>query len=161
MLWTGAKKGLRSAFISHQQTEEDLYMRRKYILIAVLVWALLLGMGLYIYNKPHASIANVRADYSLDAKDLYQQFQQDETVSNRKYLDKIIEVKGTVAEVQHSGKSATIELKEDSAMGGINCSFTNLEKNIQIPSKGSLLTIKGKCSGFLMDVNLVDCALKE
>ena len=136
-------------------------MRRKYLLIAVLVWALLLAVGLYVYNKPHSSAAHATPDYSLSATDLYQQFQQDEAVANQKYLDKIIEVKGTVAEVQHSGNSATIELREESAMGGINCSFTNLEHIIQIPSKGSLLTIKGKCSGFLMDVNLVDCAMKE
>lgn len=136
-------------------------MRRKYLLIAILVWVLLIAMGLYIYNKPHSSAANIKPDYSLDATDLYKQFQQDEAVANKKYLDKVIEVKGTVAEVQRSGKNATVELRGESAMGGINCSFTNMEPNIQITSKGSLLTIKGKCSGFLMDVNLVDCVVEE
>jgi hypothetical protein len=136
-------------------------MRRKYLLIAVLVWALLIAMGLYVYNKPHSSAVNAKTDYSLNAADLYKQFQQDEAVASKKYLDKIIEVKGTVVEVQQTGNTASLELREESAMGGINCSFTNLEHNTQMPSKGSFLTIKGKCSGFLMDVNLVDCAVIE
>ena len=136
-------------------------MRRKYLVIAVLVWVLLIVMGLYFYNKPHSSMASIKPDYSLEATELYKQFQQDEAVANKKYLDKVIVVKGMVAEVQQSGTNATVELRGESSLGGVNCSFMNMKPNTQFTSKGSFLTIKGKCSGFLMDVNLVDCVVEK
>ena len=59
------------------------------------------------------------------------------------------------------GNYVSLNLK-GSADGGVNCSI--LKKDLDPGDKfntGDSVTIKGKCTGFLMDVNLVDCVIKK
>ncbi|HEX4852044.1 MAG TPA: hypothetical protein VFV08_14615 [Puia sp.] len=134
-------------------------MRKKYFLIAGLIWLVLIGFGLYFYNKPHTSTANERADVLIEAADLFSQYQQDENAANKKFLDKIILVKGKVADVEHGGKVISVQLEGNISGGGINCSLSPNENETKLPAKGSTVSIKGKCSGLLIDVNLVDCVI--
>lgn len=136
-------------------------MRKKYILIAAIFWILLIGLAYYFYTKPHSSAANQKTDVQINASELYEQFQRDESSANLRFIDKIIEVKGKVAEIQHSGIRTSLQLDAGVAMGGINCSLADSSPSLQVPPKGTLVTIKGKCAGFLMDVNLVDCVVQQ
>lgn len=136
-------------------------MKKKYFLIAGIIWVVLAGFGLYFYNKPHASAANMETDIRIDAADFYSQFQKDENAGNKKFLDKIVEVKGKIADIHHEGNVTNIQLDSGNPAGGINCSIYGNGDNFQLPSKGSVITIKGKCAGFLMDVNLVDCVVEQ
>jgi tRNA_anti-like len=136
-------------------------MRKKLILIAVIFLVLAMGLAYYFYTKPHSSAANQKTDVHINASELYEQFQRDESAANSRFTDKIIEVKGKVAEIQHTGIRTSLQLDAGVAMGGINCSLADSSPNLQVPPKGTLVTIKGKCSGFLMDVNLVDCVIQQ
>jgi tRNA_anti-like len=136
-------------------------MRKKYLIIAAIIWILLILAGLYFYNKPHRNAAGLQADMSLNAVDLFSQFQHNEAEANKKYMDKIIEVKGKVADVQQAGNITSIQLDGGSSTGGINCSIADADKKSPLPARGSLIAIKGRCSGFLMDVNLVDCVIEQ
>jgi len=135
-------------------------MRKKYILIAVVFWFLLIGIGYYLYTKPHSSVADKKTDLLINASELYEQFQHDESTANGRFIDKIIEVKGRVSEIQHMGVRTSLQLDAGVAMGGINCSLADSSPSLQVPPRGSLVTIKGKCAGFIMDVNLVDCVIQ-
>ena len=105
-------------------------------------------------SKPRTEVADVEAVHTLTAEKLYHEFVSDEAAANKKYTDTILEVKGVVSEVQAMDGSAMVLLAAENETGGINCS---LQGNIvALPQKGQLVTIKGKCTGFLIDVNLVD-----
>jgi hypothetical protein len=133
-------------------------MQKKYFFIAGIICLILAVGALYFYNKPHQTAAGLKTDLSIDALDLYNQYQKDEVMANKKFLDKIIEVKGMVTDVQQS----SVQLGAGEAMGGINCSLAgNNEGKTPLPSKGARITVKGKCSGMLMDVNLVDCVIQQ
>jgi hypothetical protein len=120
----------------------------------------LTAVGWYQYNRPHHNAGNTEASVNISAVELYQQYQQNETLANSKYLDKVIEVKGTVAEVQANDKSYIVLLQTTQPMAAVNCQFSNEQKeNPPLAAKGENITIKGKCTGFLMDVNLVDCVI--
>jgi hypothetical protein len=72
----------------------------------------------------------------------------------------VLEVKGTVSAVSVKGPIVNIQLNA-SKLGGINCNLFPIESNDrQLPAIGRVLTIKGRCTGFLMDVNLVDCVIE-
>ena len=135
-------------------------MRRKMIIFIAIVLLLLIAWGFYLYNKPHTDVSNIAASVSISAQELYQQFEQDETSANKKYLDKVIEVKGVVNEVQRSDTTLNILLSGGNGMGGINCSIAkkNLSDNIH---KNEMVRIKGRCTGFLLDVSLVDCVIEK
>lgn len=136
-------------------------MRKKIFLIIAIIIVFAIGYGFYLYYKPRADITNIKASVNITATDFYSQYQSNETSADKKYLDKIIEVKGIVADVQQTDSSLSVELKATDS-GGINCSITyNKSEKPIAPEKGTSITIKGRCSGFLMDVNLVDCVIEN
>lgn len=110
-----------------------------------------------LYHKPHASAAGVTAAVTIDADSLYHQYQQDEHSADAKYMGKVIEVSGKLSEVQHSGNAEIWILNTQPSGGGINCQLFAGEKPEATPKVGDAVTIKGRCTGFLMDVNLADC----
>ncbi|MEO6329451.1 MAG: hypothetical protein ABIO55_10975 [Ginsengibacter sp.] len=119
------------------------------------------SIGWYMYNKPHAGISNIEADVHITAASLYNDFLLDEATANKKYLNKIIEVTGNISDIQKLYGSQIILLGSDEALGGVSCKLSNDENDKNSTAKIlTTVTIKGKCSGYLMDVNLVDCVLK-
>jgi hypothetical protein len=136
---------------------------RKYFVLGGSV--LLLGLifwVIYQYKLPHTNVAGEKPAVKIEAAELYRQYQQDEDGSNKKYLNKIIEIKGTVKEVQKNDTSMNLLIGDKNAAGGISCSFLfEPGKNFIIPQPGAASVIKGKCSGFLMDVILVDCVIDQ
>ncbi|MBS1665721.1 MAG: hypothetical protein JST68_32075 [Bacteroidetes bacterium] len=138
-------------------------MRKKrtilWIGIAVLALAIS-AWAWHLYHKPHESAASESAAASIDADSLYHQYQLDEHAADQKYMGKVIEVKGKLTEVQHSGNAEIWILSTQPGGGGINCQLFPGEKG-QTPKPGDEVTIKGRCTGFLMDVNLADCVQQK
>jgi hypothetical protein len=118
-------------------------------------------MGIYRVYKPHGNVSGEQAAGSLSARDLYLDFQHDENIANKKWLGKVIEVSGIVSAVNESPGYVSLNLKAV-ADGGVNCSISKKDLSPDERFKtGDSLTIKGKCTGFLMDVNLVDCVISK
>jgi hypothetical protein len=69
----------------------------------------------------------------------------------------VISVTGRLTEIQHSGSSVSWLLSTQPGGGGINCQIFAGTKIDPEPHSGDLVTVKGRCTGFLMDVSLVDC----
>lgn len=133
-------------------------MKRKWIIIGgIISFLLAAGSSYYLFQKPRADVASVKAAHSVTGEEIYRDFVSNEAVANQKYTGKVIEVKGVVSDVQLSDGTATVLLTAGNDMGGINCSFQNND----VPSsvKGQEIKVKGRCTGFLMDVNLVDAVL--
>ena len=141
---------------------KKLTRRYKYFFIAAgMLLAGAVGWGLHLYYKPRASLKNITADATIDAVALYGAYQQDEATADKKFLGKVIAVQGTVQEIQQTDSTLSVELKAGEA-GGINCRMViNKLEKVTMPPKGTVISIKGKCSGFLMDVILVDCLLEK
>jgi hypothetical protein len=114
-------------------------------------------LGIYKITKPHRSVAGVEATATITAEKLYTEFAQAEDKATAKWVGKVIEVNGTISAVSEAENYISITLA-GSAQGGINCSFSRKELGSADKfKKGDSITIKGKCTGFLMDVNMVDC----
>ncbi len=133
----------------------------------IFLWAMLLALAVfsiwsyYLFSRRHESAQNLKADVSINAVDLYNQYSADEAGSNKKFLNKVIIVKGKIYEMTNNG-TAQFYLLDRISTGGVNCQLSpdiDKKKNILIPVD-SVITIKGKCTGFLIDVNLVDCVVQ-
>jgi hypothetical protein len=134
---------------------------RKFFLPVILLWVLALGFwAYYVYTKPHESTKNLNADLTINADELYKQYSVNETEADKKYLNKIIKVEGKISEIKINGTVQIFVLETQSA-GGINCQMSSSEiiKKTGV-EKGATVSIKGRCTGFLMDVNLVDCVVE-
>lgn len=131
---------------------------RKKIIIFLAVAALCLVVAFYWYNKPRQNVTREAADFSLGAVQLYEAYNADESTADRKFLNKVIEVKGTVEEVTISGNDAVVMLQPQG--GGISCRFSPAGALDTTRIKtGMEITVKGKCTGFNIDVNLTDCII--
>lgn len=132
-------------------------MRKRYFFGIGIILLLLASWGIYKVTMPHHNTSGEQAVGSLSAMNLYYEFLNTENSANKKWLGKVIEVSGRISSVNESGNYISINLK-GSSDGGVNCSF--LKKDLDPGYKyntGDSITIKGKCTGFLSDVNLVDC----
>ena len=134
-------------------------MRKKVIFFIGISLLCFTGWGFFLYNKPRAGVENIKPDITIKAGDLYKQYNEDEAASNTKFLNKIIRVSGTVDQVEKSDSAYIILLKQKEDAGGVSCNlFAHTNNNIQ---RGKTITMKGKCTGFLMDVALTDCLIEQ
>lgn len=135
--------------------------KRKFFWLGILLLILVLaGYGYYQYQRPHRSAADETTNVKIIADSLYNQYAGDEKACDGKYLNKVIEVSGKLSEIQHSGQSEIwiLSTAGSSTGGGINCQMFAGEKIPDPhPRAGDMVTVKGRCTGFLMDVNLSDC----
>jgi hypothetical protein len=123
------------------------------LLLILLLWAW------HLYDKPHQSAAEETVTLSISADSLYHEYQSNEHAADQKYMGKVIEVSGRISEIQHNGTSEIWILSAQPGGGGINCEIFPGGKTDFHPKAGDPVTVKGRCTGFLMDVNLADCVL--
>jgi hypothetical protein len=119
------------------------------------------GVGYFMYHKPHADLGKAKPDFQLTAEALFANFESDEAVSNSLYLDKVIEVSGTLRELRSNPETGTVLLlKGETEMFGVNCALDPeqalLAENL---NPGQEVRLRGLCTGMLMDVNLSRCVL--
>lgn len=134
---------------------------RKILLIAgVLVFGLVV-LAYFIYNKPHKNMERASADIELSATELFTAFETDESTANEKYLDKVLAVTGEVRSVQTNEEgTVTVTLSAGSDMFGVICELDTLSERPKTNFQpGETITLKGICTGMLMDVVLVRCVL--
>src|ERR1700754_3519300 len=135
-------------------------MLKKRTILWIVILLLIVAGGVYgwrQYHKPHASADDESAFATINADTLYHQYQLDERSADAKYMGKVIEVTGKLVEIQHSGNAEIWILSTQSGGGGINCQLFSGTKVDPLPKPGDSVTLKGRCSGFLLDVNLADC----
>ena len=125
--------------------------------IALLMLAL---WGLYRVYRPHENAAAEVAVASLAATDLYEDFAKSETNAGNKWIGKVIEIHGIISSIVETGNMVSISLRGRES-GGINCSIRKKDFDLRKRLKpGELIYIKGKCTGFLIDVDFVDCVIQ-
>lgn len=131
----------------------------KKALLAILVLGLIgLAVGYYLWNKPHENIEAAKPDIAVSAADLFAAFETDENAANAEYLDKIIEVSGTVAESGTNEDGSARVVLESGGMFGVACSLDPLTKHPRtVFPVGEQIRLKGKCSGYNLDVQLDRC----
>jgi hypothetical protein len=131
------------------------------ILLGVVVFIALAGIGtaLYLFIMPHKDLGKAKPDFIITAIDLQKAFEDNESAATAKYVNKVIEVCGTIESVKPGeGNILNVTLKTGRDLSSVICTFARDAD----PSKlnaGNQVTISGECSGFLMDVLLNDCSL--
>lgn len=135
-------------------------MNKKKILIAVLiVAACAAAIGFYLYNKPARTAEDEKPAVTMDAAALYDAFEADEQKANADYLDKVIQVEGTVNSVTEEAGNAVVYLATNSDIGAVSCTLSPGNKTTL--KKGDKARIKGICRGYLSDVVLEQSAIIE
>lgn len=124
-------------------------MKRKWIIILILTF-LLFAAYKYIYQD-HRDIQKEQAQFVVSSKVIANEFIENSIEAEKKYFDKIIEITGTITE---------INIKEFTLNNIISCQFDSIIKNkIKINQK---ITIKGFFLGYddlIEQIKLNQCSV--
>jgi hypothetical protein len=132
-----------------------------YLIIAASLAAAGAMTGVYFFSKKAPNLEKTKPDYICTIEELVAAFETDEAAATQKYVNKIVQVSGTVSLIEaKAGMPLNITLSESSNYSGVICSFN--ETVAIVPEKispGTKLAVKGVCSGYLMDVLMNNCVL--
>lgn len=128
------------------------------ITVLILLLIILVGgtIAYRMFTKPNRDVATEKG-IVITAAQLVTEFQENESAANVKYLNKPIEVSGTVSNVaQNQEGITTVLLSSNDAMTGVFCTLKENNPNIKT---GTQVVIKGICNGMLSDVRLGEAIL--
>jgi len=128
---------------------------KKTLIVILLIIVTACTTFYFLYNKPHRNPANENS-ISITSEELFDQFSKDEIMANALYLDKVLEVRGKVLEIDENQNATTvIIMKTNDPIFGIRCSMNS---NVSI-KVGEFAIVKGICTGYLSDVVLTNALL--
>lgn len=128
------------------------------IIIAVIALAIIgVCTGVYMWYKPHPK-AEDQASISITAENLTKAFTADEQKANTVYLDKVIEVSGTVSDVNKFDGKVFVILESGDPMAEVQCTLRDAGATAE---KGERVLITGFCRGNNMGVILTECVIKK
>lgn len=131
-------------------------MKKKTIIILSIIGFALAGGGWYAYKeytRKVKDLTKVKADLQLSAGELISAFETNEQKANADYLDKVIAVKGTVKSVEKNEQGHfTVILGDEGTPSSVRCSMDSIHQlDVSSLPEGSLVTLKGACTGFNAD----------
>ena len=141
---------------------ENTMRKKLFLLVGIMIIVACIYL-IYQYNRKPADIKNEEAVLQITAKDLIAAFDNDEVIANEKYTGKVITVSGTVAQVQtETADQITVFLASNDPLSSVTCSFYKDEvTQVKDLQPGQKVSIKGVCTGKLMDVVLNKCSLSN
>jgi hypothetical protein len=148
-------------------------MSSKYVLLIVLVLAAIIA-GVYTcreFNRKNPDLSKVKSAYELKASDLIKEFNENDSSANKKYLGKIVTVKGQLKRVDQDAEGYyTIILGDTAGQSSIICAMdttykmdaANLKPISSVSVKGYFIGFEKDETGLLgSDVKLSRCVLDK
>lgn len=135
-------------------------MKKKILIVLIVIIAISAFVIYKMYNKPHVNIEDAKSEVVITASDFFDAFSTDEANANATYLDKIVAVSGIITEIEFDEEKAIVSLQTNDDFGTVLCHLSeNASQKIEAFKVLDTITLKGICTGFLMDVVVVKCEI--
>ena len=143
---------------------------KKRVLLAVL---LAIGaVAIYVYreyNRTNVNISAVKPAFTVSAPELIMAFTADDSIAGKKYIGKVISIKGMVKTVDKDDRGYyTLSLGDTSSMSSVRCSIDSMYTDRASSIKpGMSVVVKGNCTGYNeddllgLDVIVNRCVIEE
>lgn len=128
-------------------------MIKKVIVFFLIVIAIGMAIGLYLYNKPHKTASDVEIFEELSANDLMKQFDLDRGAFLKRYINKNLLISGQVQSFSQDSSGTHLSMSTQSVSGGI-VSITFADSLQVKPITNQLMRIQGICIGFKEEVEM-------
>jgi tRNA_anti-like len=135
----------------------------KKIVLVLVVFALLGSyIGYKMYNKPHTNVVTAHIETSISADDLLKAFKENEAQAGNKFINKVIEVSGNIADSKNENNQIIIQIETTDMLSNVICTLDSTQTSNKKEYKvGQSIRIKGICSGYLSDVILDRCVVSN
>lgn len=121
---------------------------KKVVIIISSLFILFSAVTWYLFNIEFDKTQNINPVYKLSSVQLIQEFDKSNSISNKKYSDKIIEISGEANDIEYADTSINIKMITTETSSYIIFSFQSdnmaAAKTIK---KSDRVIIKGSCSG--------------
>jgi len=137
--------------------------KRTIFLLIVLLAAIGGGFAWKEYHRTTAKADELPVKETVNAQDLMTAFITDEDAATARFVgttEQVVQVTGTISAIDPAGKLTNIVLGTDNDLAGVVCEFAAADVPADWRS-GASVTIKGICTGMLIDVVLVRCTAVE
>ena len=131
-----------------------VFRKRKIILLLILAGA---GVGAWYgyseYNRKNKDLGEVNADVRIPAIDMIKEYEQNDSLADKKYLGKVVEVTGNVKEVKKDEAGYyTVSLGDAASISSVLCAIdTTHHQDAASLTVGSSAIVRGNCTGFNKD----------
>jgi hypothetical protein len=136
--------------------------KKNTVIIAVLIIiAAAAAYGYKEYYRKPADVTSIAPTAKVSAAEIAGIYDSDEARANKLYLGKTIQVTGAIAEIINQQDTLVNVLIGDSnSLHKVSCLLAHEYNNeIKQYTIGKPITIKGICTGFLIDVELNRCVI--
>ncbi len=116
-----------------------------------------------IMNAPKATVQKKPIDFTLSATELFQEYSENQAVADKKFIDQVIQISGQIFEISTDQQGATVFLLSTGENeAGVLCTL-ELSESDKVSGKkvGDSISLKGVCTGMLMEVVLNRCRVVE
>ena len=122
----------------------------------MVIIAAVLVAGIYSwreYNRVTESLAQATPAFTTEAATLIREFENGDAEVEKKYLGKVVQVKGNIKQVEKDADgNFTIVLEDAGGMSAVRCSMdTTINDRLQMIKEGTTINIKGLFTGFQKD----------
>ncbi len=134
-------------------------MKRFWLILGV--FAILSGYLVWkrTFRPSDTNVASKKTEAVVSANTLIKAYASNEDSTNMLYLNKIVEVTGKVDTILEKDGQISVYLKEKSDTEGVMCAFNKTEIDTSSVKVGQIVSVKGICTGYLMDVILTKCSV--
>lgn len=141
-------------------------LNKKILILAIVVLVVLFAAPAVYFSifKGHPDYKKLKAEYTLESKQLYDAFKKDSKASSTMYNGKMIELNGAITKVEASDTLVTLVFSFTQGMfgdEGVRCTMLPTEiQKAKLTKAGETIKVKGICQGFNdTDVVLEKCSL--
>lgn len=121
-------------------------MKRKIIFTVIAIVLVAGAVGAYLYFKQTPDIVQDQPDIKVSASELIAAFESDTATASKKYIDKVVEVSGTVKSIDTAG---AVILGEESSPSEVVVGLDRRHlKDHEKLKVGTVAVMQGICSGY-------------
>tara|TARA_X000000368_G_scaffold392746_1_gene357779 strand:- start:207 stop:608 length:402 start_codon:yes stop_codon:yes gene_type:complete len=133
-------------------------MKKFYTLFSIFFFSLL-GVASLEDDAPSID-SNTNPVLTVNSKNLYNDYNNNEIAADDKYKGKIIQVKGTIRDIGNDiMDEAYVTLIGDEFFGDVQCFFSDKSYLVDV-KKGQNINVVGYCDGLFMNVIMRNCIIK-
>ena len=137
---------------------KTIIKRLSIVIISVLIVSGIISYSLY--NKKRSGLKDEEPSVCILSTNLVNQFETNENDANKKYLGEVLQVGGVVEDINIVKNNVNVYLRGND-LSGVSCDFDTLYLTPKNLKTGDVIEVKGECTGFLMDVVMINCVLIE
>jgi hypothetical protein len=120
------------------------------------------GYALTEYVRPNPDTNDLPVDYYMKVADIVNKFERNEVRATAEYVNKVIAIHGQIAFIHEQDSSAIMLFQNSYSSSSVVCEFeADKARQLQQLQAGQKVTIKGICTGLLMDVVLTRCVMQK